>query len=191
MRDRTRSAVSTRAGSQLALLSLVAALGIAFVLTTPTPSPGLATATRSSPARPNDAPASEPPGATPIPDPLAGVAIRFVGDVRTASQPDQIALIALDHLARVTRTPANADRAGAPFKLVSLTAVRGSQINVVELAVGAPDPLSVDDSVVWVVRATGPFVGLRVPPGKDAIRGDSGYLVVDDPTGQILQMGIP
>jgi hypothetical protein len=58
---------------------------------------------------------------------------------------------------------------------------------------GLTQPAAVggSDHVVWVVRATGTFVGLRVPPGQDAIVGTSGYIVIDDATGDILEMGMP
>jgi hypothetical protein len=45
--------------------------------------------------------------------------------------------------------------------------------------------------LVWVVRATGHFVGMRVPPGRGPIVGTSGYLIIGDKTGEILGMGLP
>jgi len=47
------------------------------------------------------------------------------------------------------------------------------------------------DGIVWVIRGTGKFVGWRVPPGAQPITGNQGYVVVDDATGQVLQMGMP
>ena len=44
---------------------------------------------------------------------------------------------------------------------------------------------------VWVVRARGHFVGRRTPPGAPAATAKSGYFVIDDNTGEVLEMGMP
>jgi hypothetical protein len=44
---------------------------------------------------------------------------------------------------------------------------------------------------VWVVRARGHFVGGRTPPGVKPVVAKSGYFVIDDNSGEILEMGMP
>jgi hypothetical protein len=44
---------------------------------------------------------------------------------------------------------------------------------------------------VWVVRARGSFVGRRGPPGTSDIKSSSGYYVIDDASGEIIEMGLP
>jgi hypothetical protein len=44
---------------------------------------------------------------------------------------------------------------------------------------------------VWVVRARGRFVGRHTPPGVPAVVGKSGYFVIDDNSGDVLEMGMP
>jgi hypothetical protein len=44
---------------------------------------------------------------------------------------------------------------------------------------------------VWVVRARGHFVGRRTPPGTPPVVAKSGYFVIDDNSGDILEMGMP
>lgn len=46
-------------------------------------------------------------------------------------------------------------------------------------------------AVVWIVRARGPFVGLRVPAGQQPASGESGYFVISDALGEVLGMGMP
>jgi hypothetical protein len=141
------------------------------------------------------APSKQPAGnaAAPSEDSgiLSGVQVAIIGSVKPQSSPEEIASAALANLQRFTRAPANTERASQVFKLVSLTAVLASNIGAVESSAGFPDPGSVDDTTVWIARASGPFIGLRVPPGKDPIKGDTGYVVIDDATGKILQMGMP
>src|SRR3990170_3562974 len=51
-------------------------------------------------------------------------------------------------------------------------------------------PVEADASGIrWVVRATGTFVGQRVPPGNPPIVADTGYLIIDDATGEVVGMG--
>ncbi len=45
--------------------------------------------------------------------------------------------------------------------------------------------------IIWIVRGTGTFVGYRVPPGAPPVVGTQGYVVIDDATGEVLQMGMP
>lgn len=123
-------------------------------------------------------------------DPLAGVTVSNVGDVPTKSDPSAIADKAIHVLGIYASNPANV-RPSVPVKLLSITAVMASNIRSVETRAGAPDPGSGDDAVVWVVRAQGPFIGLRVPPGRDPIVNDSGYLVIDDATQSVVSMGMP
>lgn len=47
------------------------------------------------------------------------------------------------------------------------------------------------DRLVRLVRARGTFVGQRIPPGVKPIESSSGFLVVDDDTGDVLGMGMP
>jgi hypothetical protein len=44
---------------------------------------------------------------------------------------------------------------------------------------------------VWIVRARGRFEGRRVPPGAPYVVAPTGFFVVDDATGDIVEMGLP
>jgi hypothetical protein len=46
------------------------------------------------------------------------------------------------------------------------------------------------DSVVWVVKAHAPFMTLR-GRSTEPLTADSGFLVIDDATGEIVAMGFP
>jgi hypothetical protein len=73
-----------------------------------------------------------------------------------------------------------------------MTVLPMSMLPTIEPGAGAPAPGSAEaGQVVWLVRASGRFVGMRVPPGAAPITASSGYFLVDDATGQTLGMGMP
>jgi hypothetical protein len=145
----------------------------------------------SIPSVPANQPAGNAEASTQDSGTLSGVDVRIVVNVQPQSSPEEIGSIALANLQKLIRAPANAVRANQVFKLVSLTAVLASNIRAVEPSAGFPDPGSVDDTTIWIARASGPFIGMRVPPGKNPIKADTGYVVIDDVTGKVLQMGMP
>ena len=168
-----------------------------------------ATATPSSTASPTvpatPAPQSRLPGAaeraaSPVVSPVAqanevtdvltGVLVANVGNLPTRSTAEGIAEKALAALERYAQVPANANRPAVPAKLISITALMASKAEAVEREAGAPDPASVDDRVIWIVRGQGAFIGLRVPPGREPILSDTGFLTFDDATGTQIGMGI-
>ncbi len=76
-----------------------------------------------------------------------------------------------------------------PIVIETIRAVPAGAVEALEPATGHGSPPSV--GVRWVVRARGPFVGERVPAGMQPIFQDSGFFIIDDATGTILQMGMP
>lgn len=79
-----------------------------------------------------------------------------------------------------------------PGAVTKMTVALMSDLPSIEPTAGSPAEGSPDgDSTVWIVRASGSFVGLRVPPGAKPIAADSGYFLVDDKTGEIVGMGMP
>lgn len=81
---------------------------------------------------------------------------------------------------------------GSQARIVKMTVTTGADAVRYETRAGRPPANSRDASaVVWVVRAEGAFVGLRIPPGADPIVSPTGYFIVDDATGEIIEMGMP
>ncbi|HEY3548959.1 MAG TPA: hypothetical protein VGK17_23035 [Propionicimonas sp.] len=80
----------------------------------------------------------------------------------------------------------------SPAKVTGMTVLSMSDVSAVEPGAGGPVDGSPDAATtVWVVRAEGSFVGLRVPPGAKPIHSTTGYFIVDDATGEIVGMGMP
>lgn len=75
----------------------------------------------------------------------------------------------------------------ADVAILSLTATTGTDLARVEEHAAS----DAGAGVVWVVRGTGSFVGLRVPPGVPPITSSTGYLVIDDVSGDVITMGMP
>jgi hypothetical protein len=77
---------------------------------------------------------------------------------------------------------------GQTIAIQKISAVGADRVTGVEAAV----PVETDATGIrWVVRATGTFVGQRVPPGNPPIVADTGYLIIDDATGEVVGMGMP
>jgi hypothetical protein len=121
---------------------------------------------------------------------MTGVEISRYGSPDSRRSPESVAEIAMAALARFEQVPQNAQRR-VPPKLISMVAVLASEASKVEPLAGFPDPRSADDTVVWVVRAEGEFIGLRGPPGTGPVTKDSGFFVIEDVTGLVRQTGMP
>lgn len=79
-------------------------------------------------------------------------------------------------------------RAVPDVAIQSMTVTTAGRIPDVEASGAVPDDPA---AVVWIVRARGPFVGLRVPAGQQPAFGESGYFVISDALGEVLGMGMP
>jgi hypothetical protein len=101
------------------------------------------------------------------------------------STASDVARIARENIANMARD------AGRPetVDIVRINGVPGEAVRSLEPGAGEGD--SDIGRAVWVVRAIGTFVGNRVPPGHDDIIADSGYLLIDDFTGEVVGMGLP
>jgi len=130
-----------------------------------------------------------PAAATPRAN-LQGVPVGVIGSVTVKSDPQAVADAAVSTLGAMGTNAANAGRS-VPIKVTSLTAVQASSLDRVAPGAGAPEKGSADDRVVWVVRAEGPFIGLRVPPGGEPIKATAGYILVDDLTDKVIGLGMP
>lgn len=77
-------------------------------------------------------------------------------------------------------------------RILSMTLLPLADLASVEKNAGGPAPGSQEAAMpVWVVRAEGTFVGTRVPAGAKPAVGTSGYFVIDDASGDIVEMGMP
>jgi hypothetical protein len=98
---------------------------------------------------------------------------------------EHVAQIAFERLRGMATTPGVGEP--KPIQNVSLHAVRESDVHKVEPNSPVGDSVS---GIVWVVRAEGTFVSAR-GRSPELIIADSGYLLVDDGSGQIIGMGMP
>lgn len=101
------------------------------------------------------------------------------------STASDVARIAREEIADMARD------AGRPetVNIVRINAVPAEAVRSLEPSAGEGN--SDVGRAVWVVRALGTFIGERVPPGQDEIVAESGYLLIDDATGEIIGMGMP
>lgn len=81
-------------------------------------------------------------------------------------------------------------RTGASVHVLEMHAVHAAAVPTIVPDAPAPQ-LGQEERVVWVATALGPFVGARVPPGESPVLADSGYIVVEDATGDILELALP
>lgn len=105
--------------------------------------------------------------------------------LRPNLDPSTVQQIAEQHLASMQTMAAGQGPAAVVQRISAVAADR-----VATLEAAAPVELEVA-GIRWVVRATGTFVGLRVPPGQPPIVNDTGYIIIDDATGEVVGMGMP
>jgi hypothetical protein len=79
---------------------------------------------------------------------------------------------------------------GPATEIKTVTAVRGRAIGALVPNAAAMTGSDLDKTF-WVVTASGTFVGLRVPPGQSPIVETTGYLIIDDASGDAIGMGMP
>jgi hypothetical protein len=109
----------------------------------------------------------------------SGLPVTVTPGAQPARDPELVARTVLDRLGpgatieKMTAIPSNAD--------ISAYEPNGSKL------VPGVEPLG----PVWIVRARGAFVGRRVPPGTPEVHHKSGYYVVEDASGEILEVGMP
>ncbi|HLX33810.1 MAG TPA: hypothetical protein VKR30_01060 [Candidatus Limnocylindrales bacterium] len=112
-------------------------------------------------------------------------------DIRVPSTRMTAAEVATSVLERLQQMRAQQDLGVAPA-IDSMVALPLSQLPTVDESAGHPDPGTVDaNATVWFVRAHGTFIGSHVAPGANPIVESTGYLLVDDQTGDFVGMGMP
>lgn len=141
---------------------------------------------------PSNAPLSDDVAAAANPQLLpSAVSSPPAGAKRTEEEIGAIALAALQRMSDRASDLAPDIATIAPRVVKAVFTSRGEAAKI-EPGIGAPDPGTPEAARrVWVVRAEGRFVGDRVPPGADPVIGRTGYLVIDDATGEIIGMGMP
>jgi hypothetical protein len=72
--------------------------------------------------------------------------------------------------------------------VTKISAVRGRDLEKAEPGAGSAEGDQAD-AAYWVVRGTGTFLGRRGQSG-DHLSG-TGYIVIEDATGDIVGMGMP
>lgn len=118
---------------------------------------------------------------------LAGSAQLVVDDRVGATHltANEVASIVMSRLGAMG-TPAGTGQ------IIRMTVIPMAILGSVEPSAGSPPSGAPDaEDVVWVVRAQGHFVGLRVPPGAQPITASTGYVLVDDASGETIGMGMP
>jgi hypothetical protein len=105
----------------------------------------------------------------------------------TRMTPSQVISLAKTTLSTMSNGVANA----IPIAIVSVTATGEAGLSSIEPGAGADLGGDRAGSIIWVVRATGTFVAPRSLPGKAPIVASSGYLLIDDATGESIGMGMP
>lgn len=120
------------------------------------------------------------PGSTPVP----------VDPVRTEAE---VTAIATNHLALMATAAEGSGLTPVPAKLESVAATRWSDVSAVEPSLADVPAESGDASrVIWVARGEGTFLVTRTGlSGKGPWIGETGYLLIDDETGEIVGMGTP
>jgi hypothetical protein len=102
--------------------------------------------------------------------------------------PAAVAAIAEQRIAAMAQTlGVAATPVGLPLQLHAITMDRLSELEANSVLPESPSEAS---RIAWVVRAVGTFVGLR-GPSPDPIVFGSGYLLIDDLTGEVIAMGMP
>lgn len=74
-----------------------------------------------------------------------------------------------------------------PTRIISVMAATGPEVGSIEPRAGGT---AADNSVVWVVRGEGTFIAARGRTTEIRLFS-SGYIIIDDATGDILGMGMP
>lgn len=100
--------------------------------------------------------------------------------------PDEAIALAANNIALMARD-VGADEAP---RIISATAVRGGDISSVEPGAGSPDGAA-SNGIYWVVRGQGRFVGRFAPSGSGPLVSTTGYVIIDDATGEVVGMGLP
>jgi hypothetical protein len=101
--------------------------------------------------------------------------------------------IAIARLDRMSKAALGMGLIQAPkaFEITSVAAAKWSDIGSIELQAGGVGDSPDASRIVWVVRGNGDFLVARTPPGREPWVGKTGYLLIDDETGEILGMGTP
>jgi hypothetical protein len=107
-----------------------------------------------------------------------GVQPRLTSDAAIALAANQIALMARSLGAAETS------------QISSANAVRGGDLTSVEPGAGSPEGAAAN-AIFWIVRGRGTFVGRFSPSGTGPFVGATGYVIIDDATGEVVGMGLP
>jgi hypothetical protein len=144
----------------------------------------LASAPVSSPIPSNAAPSSTPSASVRADSPQPVDPIRTEGE---------IAQIATTHLANLSHIAEDIGLTPVETRLDPVVAARWADVGAYEPRIGDADPSSPDATrIVWVARGEGTFLVTRTGrSGRPPWVGATGYLLIDDETGEIVGMGTP
>jgi hypothetical protein len=76
-----------------------------------------------------------------------------------------------------------------PARILSVTATTASGVATLEPKAGQQEPPAA--GIQWLVRAEGTFTNSRTPPGASPMTAATGYFVLDDADGSIINFGFP
>lgn len=89
----------------------------------------------------------------------------------------------------IQRNEELAGQVAKPPKILRMTVTTLAPVPQVEANAGQVSPAH--DEIVWVVRAGGTFTTNRYPPGAKPPVATSGYYVISDQDGSVVQFGLP
>jgi hypothetical protein len=112
--------------------------------------------------------------------------ISIASGVEPRLTPTEAIAIAQNDIALMARSVGAAESS----TVLKATAARGADVDSVEPGAGTAEGEQAE-SVYWVVRARGTFVGARGPAGSSDRVAATGYIVIDDATGDVVGMGLP
>ena len=122
------------------------------------------------------------------PTSTADIAPEPVDPIRTEAE---VTGIATKHMARLAAAASELGLTPVPTQLETVIATRWADVSAYEPRVGAPDSDSPEGAgVVWVARGEGTFLVSRGRSQEPRV-GSTGYLLIDDETGEIMGMGTP
>jgi hypothetical protein len=139
-------------------------------------------------------PSSDPPNRHPGAATASVAIVPSLAAIDVRRTPEEVTSIALALIERMEAQAEAIDpgHATKPQRVLTVESTTRGEAAKVEPNIGVPTEGTPEaDRVVWVVRAEGTFVGDRVPPGKKPMIGTSGFIVIDDASGEIIGLGMP
>ena len=115
---------------------------------------------------------------------LPGPTVRIEAGVSPRMTPDQVAAAALERIHAMERTVGHVAKQA---QIVSMTATTAAGVARLEPRHGGAST----PGTLWLVRAEGTFANNRTPPGGEPLFATTGFFVISDVDGSVLEFGFP